>query len=180
MTECLTSVSSEPWLRSLTIHLEILIPFKITTDMRICIASPVNHEEIFGAFGRLVPDIFRFSLAFIAQVTSSGLELRLLPKFFLTMCLMPYTTVVEVAKMQNSALETVAPDIARYKEMIQSAHPLMATMIRNIDSREPSRAWTASDWTGEVTWEPSTDVVPGFMVDDFLRWIEVNTKAFSD
>ncbi|KAK1920734.1 hypothetical protein DB88DRAFT_543312 [Papiliotrema laurentii] len=86
------AISSAHWLRDMSLAMQILIPFKVTTDMRVCIASPIKHDEIFAVFERLIPNIFHFLQAFISHCVVSELQFRYAPRFLLTLCVMPYAT----------------------------------------------------------------------------------------
>jgi hypothetical protein len=163
-------VSSGHWLRGISLAMQILIPFKVTTDMRVCIPSPIKHDEIFAVFERLIPNIFHFSQAFISHCVVSELQFRHAPRFLLTLCVMPYATITQVARLHEASVEALCPHAPAFRQMLSSAHPAVASVLANTNKRHPPTAWKRPDPTeGGVG---SADVVPGFLVEEFLRWIE--------
>jgi hypothetical protein len=86
---------------------------------------------------------------------------------------MPYNTIAEVASIQGTSIDVVCPCITTYRRSLSEAHPALTFILNNIDGRQPSGAWRASDWTSEPTMGvESTDIIPGFLVEEFLRWID--------
>lgn len=138
-------VSSGPFLIYHSFLLDILIPFKFSTDCVTRAPSPMGPAERLTFLRECLLEIRAKSVDCINHAISTSMDFALLPAFHLTLAFLPFK-VLRAASLidpRESGPMAATREVQQYRSMLISSHSLGASMIGHIEDHQPSQSWFA-------------------------------------
>lgn len=138
-------MSSGPFLAYNSLLIDILIPFKFSTDCVTRAPSPLGPAERLIFLRDCLFENRAKSVDCINHAVDSRMDLALLPAFHLTLAFLPFK-VLRAASLidpQGSGPLISTDQVKQYRSMLITSHPLGASMIERIEEHRPSQSWIA-------------------------------------
>lgn len=115
---------------------------KLSTDGGTLLPSPLVLESRVPFRMTLSTGVITCSCDIVEFVTTSDVDMALLPSFYLTLSFMPHKAILYAAAIDPAMKPwEEASGFRQYRTLLLSAHPLSTALIRNIEVGTPHKGW---------------------------------------